>query len=203
MSFKYYDLLSNLVPGLLISGVVYICFGEKIPHISEIILLAMSFIMGYLNNTISSWLEGFYRFLWGGNPINAFFNGTGIFKVRFFKGNAVKKILSRTVTTKNPSDIELFTEAMRIANDNSTTRLEDFNSMYAFSRAVLTAFLISGVMVIYTYYQSVFAYLGFIILFLISLVRCKQRNGYYVREVLNIVLKLHPEVSGKLDNPVS
>ena len=193
MSFKYYDLLSNLVPGLLIMGVVNICFGDKIPHISEIILLAMSFIVGYLNNTISSWLEGFYRFLWGGNPINAFFNGTGIFKVPFFKGDEAKKILSGTVTTKNPSDIELFTEAMRIANDNSTSRLEDFNSMYAFSRAVLTALIISGGMVIYTYYQSMYAYLGFIFLFLISLIRCKQRNGYYVREVLNIVLKTHQQ----------
>jgi hypothetical protein len=184
-------------------GVVNLCFGDKIPHISEIILLAMSFIVGYLNNTISSWLEGFYRFLWGGNPINAFFNGTGIFKVRFFKGDAVKKILLGTVKTKNPSDIELFTEAMRIANDNSTSRLEDFNSMYAFSRAVLTAFLISGAMVIYTYYQSVFAYVGFIVLILISLIRCKQRNGYYVREVMNIVLKTHPEVSGKVNKSVS
>jgi len=193
MSFKYYDLLSNLVPGLLIMGVVNLCFGDKIPHISEIILLAMSFIVGYLNNTISSWLEGFYRFLWGGNPINAFFDGTGIFKVRFFKGAAVKKILSGTVTTKNPSDIELFIEAMRIANDNSTSRLEDFNSMYAFSRAVLTALIISGGMVIYTYYQSMYAYLGFIVLFLISLIRCKQRNGYYVREVLNIVLRTHQQ----------
>jgi len=190
MSFKYYDLLSNLVPGLLIIGVINFCFGDKIPHISEIILLALSFIVGYLNNTLSSWLEGFYRFLWGGNTINAFLNGTGIFKVRFFKGNSVKKILSGTVTTKNPSNIELFTEAMRIANDNSTTRLEDFNSMYAFSRAVLTAFLISGGMVIWTYYQSVYAYLGFLVLFIISLVRCKQRNGYYIREVLNIVIKV-------------
>lgn len=195
MSFKYYDLLSNLVPGLFIIGVANICFGDKIPHMNEIILLAVSFIIGYLNNTISSWLEGFYRFLWGGNPINAFFDGTGIFKVQFFKGEKVKEILSGKLRKKNPSNLEMFTEAMRIANDNSTTRLEDFNSMYAFSRAILTSFLISGVMVIYTYYQSVSVYVGFILLFLISLVRCKQRNGYYVREVLNIVLKQNPEES--------
>lgn len=203
MSFKYYDLLSNLVPGLLIIGVINFCFGDKIPHISEIILLALSFILGYLNNTLSSWLEGVYRFLWGGNPINAFFNRTGIFKVQFFKGDTVKEILSRKVKTKNPSNMELFTEAMRIANDNSTSRLEDFNAMYAFSRAVLTAFLISGGIVIYTYYQSVYAYLGFIVLFLMSLIRCKQRNGYYIREVMNIVLKQHSDKPGKVDNPTS
>ena len=67
--------------------------------------------------------------------------------------------------------------------------------MYAFSRAVLTAFLISGGIVIYTYYQSFYTYFGFIILFLISLIRCKQRNGYYIREVLNIVLHVNQNES--------
>lgn len=189
MSFKYYDLLSNLVPGLFIIGVINFCFGDNVPHISELILLAISFIVGYLNNAISSWLEDFYRFLWGGNPINAFFNKTGIFKVRFYQGNAVKKILYEKVSTENSSDIELFSEAMRIANQYSTPRLEDFNSMYAFSRSVLTGFLVSGAIVIYTYYHSAIVYVTFIGLFLILLFRCKQRNGYYIREVLNIVIE--------------
>jgi hypothetical protein len=153
-------------------------------------LLALSFIVGYLNNTISSWLESFYRFLWGGNPINSFFDKNGIFKVPFYKGNEVKKILKGKTGKENPNHLELFSDAMRIANENKTERLEDFNASYAFSRALLTAFLISGIIFIYDNYQCLWAYLGVITLLVVSLIRCKQRNGYYIREVLNIVLKV-------------
>lgn len=195
MSFKYYDLLTNLVPGLLIVAIIQICFGDKIPHVPDVILLALSFIVGYLNNTISSWLEDFYRFLWGGNPISSFFNKTGIFKVPFYNGQEVKEILTKRAKKENLTHLQLFSDAMRVANENKTERLEDFNASYAFSRALLTAFLMAGTIFIYAHYQCLWAYFVVITLIIVSLIRCKQRNGYYIREVLNIVIQAHENKS--------
>lgn len=189
MNFKYYDILSNLVPGYLILVTIDLLFKEEIPDISVIPQIGIAFIIGYFNNTFSSWLEGFYRFLWGGNPINKFFNKNGIWKVPFFKGKEVKAILQEGVKNNADSSFSLFVEAMRIANNKPTERLNDFNASYSFSRGVLTAILICGVLSVTQFYDNLLYYVIFICIFIVSLIRCKQRNGYYIKEVLNIVLK--------------
>jgi hypothetical protein len=75
---------------------------------------------------------------------------------------------------------------MRIANSTKDIRLEDLNSSYAFSRGIVTAIIISGSTFIYFNRCNFWAYIGIIILLIVSLVRSYQRNGYYIKEVLNI-----------------
>jgi hypothetical protein len=189
MNFKYYDILSHLIPGLLIYAITDQYFDNYLPDLSIIPQLAIAYIVGYFNNTLSSWLEGFYRFITGGNPINKYFNKKGVWKVRFYKGAEVKQLLKTKITNQSAQNKELFTEAMRIAYASSSSRLEDLNASYAFSRGILTAILITGIIVLSYNPDKIVLYVAFIILFLISLVRTHQRDSYYIREVLNMVLK--------------
>lgn len=188
MNFKYYDLLSNLVPGLLIYAVANYYMKAVIPDLSVVPLLAIAFVIGYFNNTISAWMEDFYRIIMGGNHVNKFFDKNGIWKVRFFRGSEVKQVLIEKIGNQSATNSQLFLEAMKIANLKTTNRLEDLNANYAFSRGIVTTILITGSMVIYFNYTNVWAYIGIVILFIVSLFRCHQRNAYYIREVLNIVL---------------
>lgn len=186
MKFKYYDLMAHLVPGLVIYFVIDLEFKDLIPEISALPLLAVAFIIGYFNNTLSSWLETFYHFLSGGNPISKFFNGKGIWKVNYYNGSKVVSLLKSTLNEKDPTYKMLFNEAMRIANSKAEQRVIDFNASYAFSRAILTNMLFVGIILIYSNYDNIWYYVISILLFVISLLRFRQRDGFYIREVLNV-----------------
>jgi len=186
MKFKYYDLLSHLIPGMVILLTVKFFYKDTLPEISAIPLLAIAFVLGYFTNTISSWLEGIYFFITGGNPTSKFFDKKGIWKVRYYNGNKIKNKLLAKLECSDLSNLELFGEAMRIANATDSSRLDDFNSIYAFSRSILTAVLISGGILIYSNPKVLTVYIIVFILFIIALIRFRQRSGYYIREVLNI-----------------
>jgi len=188
MNFKYYDLLSHLVPGLFIYAVANHYMKSEIPDLSIVPLLAIAFVIGYFNNAISAWLEGFYRFIMGGNTVNWFFDKQGIWKIRFFRGSEVKQLLKEKIGNQSATNYQIFIEAMKIANSKSSSRLEDLNANYSFARGIVTTILIVGSMVIYFNYTNVWAYIIIPVLFVVSLFRCHQRNAYYVREVLNMVL---------------
>jgi hypothetical protein len=186
MKFKYYDLMSHLVPGLVIYFFVDYEFKGNMPDISALPLLAITFIIGYFNNTISSWLEGFYRSLTGGNPVNKFFDGAGIWKVDYFNGTKMKELLKSSIVKDNPSNKELFVEAMRIANSKADARVIDFNASYAFSRGILTNMLFVAGILIYSNYTNPWYYIVLVSLLTVALLRYHQRGGYYIREVLNV-----------------
>jgi hypothetical protein len=186
MKFKYYDLLSHLVPGLVIYFVLNHEFKDDIPTITTLPLLAISYMIGYFNNTISSWLEGVYRFILGGNPIDKFIDKNGIWKVNYYNGAKVKDLLKESIGNENPTNKELFHEAMRIANAKDDPRISDFNAAYAFSRAILTNMLLVSAILIYSNYTNIWYYVVSVIILFIALLRNRQRNGYYIREILNV-----------------
>lgn len=190
MNFKYYDILSHMIPGFLIYLTISYLFKDKIPEVSVTTSLVVAYVIGYFNNTFSSWLEGFYRFLWGGDPINQFFDKTGIWKVDYYNGYRVKKLLIKRMKPLNTNNSSLFLDVKRIANQNTTERLEDFNAKYAFSRSLLTSILIAGTFTIYLHYSNIWVYVTVFLLTLTSLIRCYQRNGYYIRETFDITLNV-------------
>lgn len=186
MKFKYYDLLSHMVPGLVVFWVLSFEYEKFMPNVSAIPLLAIAFIIGYFVNTLGSWFESFFHAISGGNPLEKFFDGEGIWKVKYHNGEVIKSLISSRLANGETENSKLFVEAMRIANSDSTARLEDFNASYAFSRSIVMTIMAAGGIMLYsdptnlTYYAIVFC------LVLISLLRFRQRNGYYIREVLNI-----------------
>jgi hypothetical protein len=189
MNFKIYDVLSSLIPGFILLMAVLELF--NIPFNKEMIVpyTAFAFLLGYLINTISSWLEDFYFLTWNGKPSDRLINGHDIWKVRFYQSQRVKELLKDESKNDKPTTDELFSIAMRYANQKDS-RVEDFNATYAFSRSLLTTVLIGGIFILVRNYDSLNYYLLITPTLLVVWLRCKQRGYYYAREVLNVYLKL-------------
>lgn len=90
MIFKYYDLMSSLVSGVLVAVSVNIIYDlgynyEMIP------LLAVAYVIGYFINALSSFLVSVYNKLIGGKPSDVLLTPiteqdyTGYSKVRFYE----------------------------------------------------------------------------------------------------------------------
>ena len=77
---------------------------------------------------------------------------------------------------------------MRYSNGQSS-RVDDFNAMYAFSRSLLTTLLIGTIILLINIYHDWRYYVALIPSLIIVWLRCKQRAYHYSREVLNFYLK--------------
>jgi hypothetical protein len=135
MTFKAYDILSTLVPGFLCLLTLLNILDTTFDKDMVVPYTAIAFLLGYIVNTVSSWLEDFYFFTWGGKPSSRIIEGKDIWKVRFYHSGKAKTLLLNDCNP-NPTSDELFSAAMRIANGQKDSRVDDFNAMYAFSRAL-------------------------------------------------------------------
>lgn len=189
MNFKLYDILSSLVPGFLLLLVVLEFFGITYNKDMSIAYTAIAFLMGFIINTISSWLEDIYFFTWCGKPSDKLLMGKDVWKVRFYHSQKAKELLRNETNNPNPTNDELFSIAIMYANQKAD-RVEDFNSSYAFSRSLLTCVLVGGVFLLIRNYNDWKFYVVILPVLLVVWLRCKQRGYYYAREVLNIYLKI-------------
>ncbi len=185
MNFKSYDILSKLITGLLVSFVLIKFYIPSIDlgNLGEVIFItAMAYIVGFFIDTFSSWLEPFYYFTWGGKPSDKFVSGKGIWKVKAPSNlDVIKTYLKSLVDNSDVSEKELFGIALRKTKSDRTT---DFQNLYAFSRSLLTSFIILFICLIPTYYGYwLFYVISFILIFVLWL-RAKQRAYYFVKEVL-------------------
>lgn len=188
MNFKLYDVLSSLVPGFLLLLVLLDFLNINFEKDLIIPYTSIAFLLGFLNNAISSWAEDIYFFSWKGKPSDRLINGNDIWKVRFYESEKVVALLKTESTKTNPSNDELFSIAMRYANQKDS-RVEDFNSSYAFSRSLLTIVIIGGIILLIRNYSDLRFYVLIIPTTIIVWLRCKQKGYYYSREVLNVYLK--------------
>jgi hypothetical protein len=189
MNFKAYDILSSLIPGFLMLLVILSALNKNFENNQAIAYTAIAFLLGYLMNTLSSWLEDFYYWTWGGKPSNQLLKGKGIWKVKFYHTSKVKADLIAEANNNNAREDELFSIAMRYANGQNP-RVDDFNGMYAFSRVLLTTTLIGTLVLLVQNYNEWQAYVTLLPILFVVWMRCKQRGYYYAREVLNVYLKL-------------
>ena len=189
MNFKAYDILSSLIPGFLVLLVLLNIFGFTYDKDYVIAYTAIAFLIGYVMNTLSSWLEDFYYFTWGGKPSNNLLDGKRIWKVTFYEHEKAKDSLIQESQKINPSNDHLFSIAMRYANGKKDSRVDDFNANYAFSRVLLTTALVIAVSQIALNYDDLRYYAILIPTLIIIWIRCKQRGYYYAKEVLNEYLK--------------
>lgn len=192
MNFKAYDILSSLVPGFL--AVLMLLNAFDIPYDKDVVVAytAIAFLLGYLMNTISSWLEDFYFFTWGGKPSNRLLEGKDIWKVRFYESYKAKNLLLLESGKPTAKNNELFSIAMRYANGQKEGRADDFNALYAFSRSLLTTIFLGTVILLIENYGNWKYYVCLIPSLIVAWLRCKQRAYYYAREVLNVYLKSKP-----------
>lgn len=194
MNFKYYDLMSSLVSGVLVAVSVNIIYDldynyEMIP------LLAVAYVIGYFINALSSLLVSVYNKLIGGKPSDVLLTPitgqdyTGYFKVRFYEFQKVIDELKEELNDIEASSDKMFSRAMAYSNDDEKTRVPDFNAQYAFSRVILTTSLVQSVLWLPHYYDICWMWvLAFGVVYL-SFRRFKERAYYYAREVLIVYLR--------------
>lgn len=190
MNFKAYDILSSLIPGFLATLVLLDFLAMNYDKDLVIAYTAVAFLLGFVMNTVGSWMEDFYYWTWGGKPSNQLLQGYSIWKVKFYHSDVVRAKLLAESINPTASDNELFSIAMRHVNGKKDTRIEDFNTAYAFSRALLTTMLYGTALLLYRNYNDYRYYIILLPLLFVIWLRSKQRGYYYSRGVLNEYLKV-------------
>ncbi|SFW76311.1 hypothetical protein [Chitinophaga sancti] len=142
---------------------------------------AIAFLLGYIVNTLGSWLEVIYFFTWGGKPSNRLLDGKGTWKIKLYHHVALRANLVGKAAGANPKNDELFAIAMRNVAGVKDTRIEDFNAIYAFSRTLLTTVLIGGILILIKNSMDWHYHAVVIPAIIVMWVRCKQR-GYYLQK---------------------
>ncbi len=191
MNFKYYDILSFLVPGFIIYQLISLTV-QGLPNVEIIPSLAIAFVIGYFVNAVSSWLEDILFLTFGGKPSVNLLKGNNIKKVIFHEQKNVISLLKKEVE-QDDDENRMFSVAMRYANQSENERVENFNAIYAFSRVLLLTLLIVFIILTLKFYDNYLLYVIMIPLILMSWQRCKERSYYYAREVLDTYLKLKNE----------
>lgn len=151
---------------------------------------AEAFLLGYIINALSSWLESFYYWTWKGKPSTKLLRGVGTWKIKFYTAEKVRTLLLEECSTENPDMDELFSCALRKISGEKEGKVEDLNSGYAFSRSLLTTGVIGIPFVLYQHASDIRFFLILLPLLFVLWLRAKQRAYFYAREVLNSYLKL-------------
>lgn len=194
MNFKYYDLMSSLVSGVLVAVSINIIFDLEFDY-DTLPLMAVAYVIGYFINAISSLFEKFYYWTMGGMPSEILLTPvcgqafTGSKKVKFYEVNKVVELLKEELQDTNASLGKMFGRAMSYSNDDEKTRVPDFNAQYAFSRVILTTSLILSALWLSHYYDEWWMWILVILVVVLSWRRCKERGYYYAREVLTVYLR--------------
>lgn len=201
MNFKYYDIISTLICGVVLLFVVSIVINWDISKVNVVIVLSLAYVMGYILNAVSALLEPLYYWFMGGmlsdkllrfpepNCCGKVRKYTGFGRVRFYEYEKVVKLLREELDDVDADEKKMFGKAMSYSNSNDKSRVPDFNAHYAFSRVMLTLVLVSACLIMTKYYDVWWAWLITLLVILLVGHRCKERGYYYAREVLIEYLK--------------
>lgn len=195
MSFKYYDLLSNLTVGIVAFYAIWKLVFPDV-EISEWVVIPAGYVLGYFLNAISSLIEPFLFCTICGKPSDKLLTPvcgqkwTGIKTVKFYFAEEAVKFLKKDADDAEATPDKMFGYAMRIANPNKDSRVPDFNGHYALTRVILTTVLMAIVLVEVRFYSIWYSWPISIAILLLSWNRYRVWGYYYAREVLNEYLKL-------------
>jgi hypothetical protein len=194
MNFRYYDLMSSLISGVLVAVSINIIFDLGFDY-DAVPLMAVAYVIGYFVNAVSAILENLYFWTMGGKPSDVLLTPvnyrpyTGYERIKFYETDHVINLLKIELNDDNPSLGKMFGRAMAYSNDDEDTRVPDFNAQYAFSRVILTTSLILSVLWLSNYYVVWWMWILAIFAVYMSWRRCKERGFYYAREVLTVYIK--------------
>ena len=197
MKFKYYDTLNILISGGTFLYVLAEVLEWKILNQNIIVILPISYLIGYFMNTIGAFLEPIYYWLIGGVPSDCLLtppktchfckktlNYTGFWRIRFYEYDKAIQLLKDELNDAHASTKKMFGKAMTYSNSNNESRVPDFNAQYAFSRVIFTLVWLSSIILSPLYYNVLWGWLLVLALVIISGIRYKERGYYYAKEVL-------------------
>jgi len=198
-----YDILSNLILGVLAVCWAAVCFpvlktAGSLPFpegFATIALAALALFVGQLIQALASLVEPVLTWTFGGRTSDvALAKGLG---KRYLPADTAARIREKLVAAVGrPTSVNhsLFLFAMQRANAASCSRCERFNGLFAYHRGLFVLMLLGIVLLLCsvrsgaaaTWPPSLRSSLVWVTLSLLLLVwyRTKQRAMYYVREVL-------------------
>ena len=148
MEFKIYDILSSLIHGVICLGTAMQLFGWSFQDYGAMYFAALSFCIGYLINTIGSWLQKPLFWSFGGMPTKQLLRKqkgktyAGISSIPFYFSEELVDALKKDLQVDSIID-DKFSELMQqVARQGENIRIKDFNCSYAFSRSMLISSLI-------------------------------------------------------------
>jgi hypothetical protein len=195
MSFKYYDLLSNLIVGIVAFFAIWKLLFPDL-DISEWVVIPAGYVVGYFLNAISSLIEPFLFCTICGKPSDKLLTPvpgqkwTGIKKVKFYFAEEAVKSLKKDTDDAEATTDKMFGYAMRMVSSNNDNRVSDFNGNYALSRVVFTTVIFVAIVVECMLYDVWYSWLLSIAVLILSWNRFKESAYYYAKEVLTEYLKL-------------
>ena len=194
MNFKYYDLLSNLIVGVVAVFALWKMFLPEVV-VCDWLILPMGYVLGYFLDAIASLLEPILFKTICGKPSDILLtpvsgkDWTGINKVRFYYPRKAIDALRKDIGDDNASSDKMFDYAKGLVSGNTDGRVPDFRGHYALSRVVLITALIAVIVVEMKYYDVWYSWIFSILALFLSWNRYRERGYYYSREVLNEYLK--------------
>lgn len=207
--FDYYDLLGHVIPGLVLIGAIYLLFywfgtEVKIPAFSGavgvLVVLGIAIFSGNLLQALSSLLEPFYFWTWGGKPSDKLLAGKSPRLSEMYISllkETIKDHLQLVKGEINQIDYELedrdvFLHCLTLCNQKSLGRVNRFNSLYAYHRALTTLSLLLLIVTIVALIKisvpvgAIWVISGEIVITLILWNRTRQRGYYFAEEVLRV-----------------
>ena len=203
MEFRIYDILSSLIHGVICLGTAMQLFGWSFQDYGAMYFAALSFCIGYLINTIGSWLQKPLFWSFGGMPTKQLLRKqkgktyAGISSIPFYFSEELVDALKKDLQVDSIID-DKFSELMQqVARQGENIRIKDFNCSYAFSRSMLISSLIISTLLIFKFSNIWQTYLALIIP-IICYFRCRNRAFHYAKEVA--MEYLHIRQTQKTDN---
>ena len=216
MEFRFEDILKNLIPGSVLSCVIaLVCFNtfgaqefiiiaNELKDYTAIILLGIlicCYIVGYINDSLSSFLEYHiihklfgrpsYKLLTGKSERYWLVNHEDIIanvKNKFPNDKSLVFINKKVQDQKVAAKIFKYASILKIKNDKGEVIAmvrENYYS-YIFSRNLFFSVLFSSIILIIRYYHSltIFNYFLFSLIIILLSYRRRERDYYNTRYIL-------------------
>ena len=159
MTLKPYDVLSNLIPGLVVYAGLLKLFPEWDLSFEALPILGIAFVIGYFINVLSSLFESMYFFLWRAKPSRSLLLGKTFSKIQLAEWEQINNFLQADFEGTLPNDENqkldaLFNVAMRKVSNSKNARIADFNGHYALARSILTCILFLAIIGMVKFYNN-------------------------------------------------
>jgi len=199
---NYYDVLSALVPGILLAFWFSVCFpsvrkalaGVAVPEaVAVLAFIAAAMFIGHIVQSLAALIEAALFRSWGGRPSDRALEGGLRDLLPKDSAQRIRTKLSRLLGA-DCATRSLFLYAMQMADGTNAGRAGRFNALYAYHQGLLVAFAIGTALLVLSRFcgaaaswspGSWWSFLAAMVVILLLLWhRTKQRARYYAREVL-------------------
>ncbi len=183
MKLSIYDILAKIIPGGIVLASVVFLSEELTLELPASAGIIFAFAIGYFIDAISSFSERPVLFRsFGGNASKKLLRGEGFMHIR------IQKVSNLAAFLKNKypqlDEIGCFSVMHREIDKVGNLRISSMQESYIFARNIFFTVPISACIYLY----GNFSWQGLVLavgLLIVAWIRAKQRNYYFVKEIIN------------------